>query len=172
MQNRSLPQASFAEDQWPLVLAAFPSDLDLESTARDSKALVRRRGVASAEALLRLALMYGPGGLSLRGCAAWASATEVAELSDVSLMERLIKARPWLEELVCRLLTARLEAPVSHQSGRTLRIADGTCLSHPGSTGTDWRVHALYTLGRGFTHLEVSDVRRRRKPEPRLRRGR
>ncbi len=158
MQKRSLPPASFTEDQWPTVLAAFPSDLDLDTTARESRALVRRRGVPSAEALLRLALMYGPGGLSLRGCAAWATATGVAELSDVSLMERLIKARPWLEDLVCRLLAARVDHPASGQCGRSLRIADGTCISGPGSKGTDWRLHALYTLGRGFTHLEVSDA--------------
>lgn len=158
MQKRSLPPASFTEDQWPTVLAAFPSDLDLDTTARESRALVRRRGVPSAEALLRLALMYGPGGLSLRGCAAWATATGVAELSDVSLMERLIKARPWLEDLVCRLLAARVDHPASGPCGRSLRIADGTCISGPGSKGTDWRLHALYALGCGFTHLEVSDV--------------
>jgi hypothetical protein len=31
-------------------------------------------------------------------------------------------------------------------SGRCLRIADGSCLSQPGSTGTDWRLHGVYDL--------------------------
>jgi hypothetical protein len=29
--------------------------------------------------------------------------------------------------------------------GRTLRLADGTCVSKPGSIGTDWRVTACST---------------------------
>jgi Transposase DDE domain len=42
--------------------------------------------------------------------------------------------------------------------GRTLRLADGTCVSKPGSTGTDWRVHGVFDLGRGgFSHLELTD---------------
>jgi IS4 transposase len=39
-----------------------------------------------------------------------------------------------------------------------LRLADGTCVSKPGSTGTDWRVHGVFDLGRGgFSHLELTD---------------
>jgi hypothetical protein len=39
-----------------------------------------------------------------------------------------------------------------------LRLADGTRVSKPGSTGTDWRVHGVFDLGRGgFAHLELTD---------------
>ena len=42
--------------------------------------------------------------------------------------------------------------------GRHLRIADSTSLSQLGSTGTDWRIHAVYDLAGGrFTHLELTD---------------
>ena len=42
--------------------------------------------------------------------------------------------------------------------GRTLRAGDGTCVSKPGSKGTDWRVHGVFDLGRGgFSHLELTD---------------
>src|ERR687886_756680 len=46
--------------------------------------------------LLRLALAYGPGGLSLRQAAAWAQAHGVAVLSDVALLKRLSRAAEWL----------------------------------------------------------------------------
>jgi len=40
-----------------------------------------------------------------------------------------------------------------------LRLADGTCVSKPGSTGTDWRVHGVFDLGRGgFSRLELTDA--------------
>jgi len=39
-----------------------------------------------------------------------------------------------------------------------LRLADGTCVSKPGSKGTDWRVHGVLDLGSGgFSHLELTD---------------
>ena len=39
-------------------------------------------------------------------------------------------------------------------------MADGTCISKPGSKGTDWRVHGVYDLGAGgFSNLELTDVK-------------
>jgi nucleoside-diphosphate-sugar epimerase len=44
--------------------------------------------------------------------------------------------------------------------GRTLRLADGTFVSKRGGTGTDWRIHGVFDLGRvGFSHLELTDQR-------------
>ncbi len=64
------PASSSLEAQWPDLVAAVSAAIDLEATARASGALVRRRAIRSAEMLLRLALAYGPGGLSLRTAAA------------------------------------------------------------------------------------------------------
>lgn len=74
---------------WPGLLARLRELVDLEGSARDCGALLRRRGVADAGVLLRLALVYGGTGLSLRGTAAWAAAAGVADLSDVALLHRL-----------------------------------------------------------------------------------
>jgi hypothetical protein len=63
--------------------------LDLEALALEKRALVRRRGVPDAKALLRLALARGPGGMSLRRTAAWAQLSGVADLTDASLDDRL-----------------------------------------------------------------------------------
>jgi hypothetical protein len=57
--------------------------LDLDASARSHGALVRKRGVRSAADLLHLGLLYGPGGLSLRGVASHATETGIAHLCDV-----------------------------------------------------------------------------------------
>ena len=53
------------ETQWEYLLSMLPAKVDLEASARDKGALLRRRVVRSAETLLRLALAYCCG-LSLR----------------------------------------------------------------------------------------------------------
>jgi hypothetical protein len=135
-------------DQWKSLLAKLPRGFDLEKTLRESKALVRRRGIASAEALLRLILVYSLCGLSLRATAAWAQAQGVAEVSDVALLKRLRKASPWMGQLLAAKLAERVEelesqAPLSYR----LRIVDATTASIPGSQGTDYRVHLGFDLG-------------------------
>src|SRR5215213_3791746 len=85
--------------QWPDLVAAVSAAIDLQATARSCGALVRRREIRSAEALLRLALAYGPGGLSLRAAAAWAGVSGLADLSDTAVMNRLRKAAGWLGEI-------------------------------------------------------------------------
>lgn len=135
-------------DQWKSLLAKLPRGLDLEKTLRESGALVRRRGIASAEALLRVTLVYSLCGLSLRATAAWAQAQGVAEVSDVALLKRLRKASPWMGQLLGAKLAERVEglraqAPLSYR----LRIVDATTASIPGSQGTDYRIHLGFDLG-------------------------
>jgi hypothetical protein len=48
------PASSSLDAQWPDLVAAVSAAIDLEATARTSGALVRRREIRSAEALLRL----------------------------------------------------------------------------------------------------------------------
>jgi hypothetical protein len=151
----SAPDGGFAE-----VLARLPDGLDLDELARRHGALTRRRGVSSGAALLRLALVRGPGGMSLRQAAAWAGMHGVAQLSDPALKHRLDKAAGFLSALVARLLVERAASQAVHWPGRCLRIVDSTCIAQPGSTGADWRVHAVYDLDRGgFAHFEVTDGR-------------
>jgi hypothetical protein len=136
-------------------------DFDLEEAARSTKALVRRRGVKSVRALLHLALARGPGGLSLRETAAWAHMAGVAELNDGSLNDRLHQSCDFLKAVVEAMLRARNEQAPARRPGRSVRFADGTCISKPGGkpgSATDWRIHAVYDLGiGGFSHLDVTD---------------
>ena len=150
--------ASVPTDQFIELLARLPVDLDLDSLALETKAIQRRRELVDGASLLRLALARGPGGFSLRQTAGWASLLDIAELSNPAVHYRLKQATDFLAALVERLLAAKVAGANLRWAGRTLRLADGTCVSTPGSKGTDWRVHGVFDLGRGgFSHLELTD---------------
>ena len=145
-------------ENWAGLVGRMVGGLDLDGLAAETKALVRRRGVPSAEALLRLALARGPGCLSLRDTAAWAQLAEVADLTDASLNDRLHNSCDFLAAMASAMLKEKVPGADFRWPGHVLRISDGTCGSKPGSKGTDWRVHAVYDLGAaGFSHFEVTD---------------
>src|SRR3954447_16590173 len=102
MQN----QASILTDQVPDLLKRLPVALDLDSLALPPKAIQRRRELADGESLLRLALAYGLGGLSLRQASAWASMLGLAELSNPGVKYRLDQAADFLAAVVERQLAA------------------------------------------------------------------
>src|SRR5580692_11433520 len=156
MQNTaSVPPAQFSD-----LLKRLPADLDLDALALETKAIQRKRKIAGGANLLRLALARGPGGFSLRQTAGWVSLLEIAELSNPGVHYRLKQAVAFLAALVGRLLAAKTPGANLRWPGRTLRLADGTCVSKPGSKGTDWRVHGVYDLGAGgFSNLELTDVK-------------
>jgi len=146
--------------EWPELAASVSAAIDLDATARCSGALVRRRGVRSAEGLLRLALAYGPGRLSLRSAAAWAGLVGLAALSDTALMNRLRHAAAWLGEVAGALLRRRLGLPSTPGplAGRRLRIADASTIVAPGGAPA-WRLHATYDPAAGcFSNLELTDL--------------
>jgi hypothetical protein len=154
MQNT----ASIPTDQFPDLLKRIPAGLDLDRLALETKAIQRKRKIGDGASLLRLALARGPGGFSLRQTSGWVSLLEIAELSNPGVHYRLKQAVAFLAALVGLLLAAKVPGANLRWPGRTLRLADGTCVSKPGSKGTDWRVHGVFDLGSGgFSHLELTD---------------
>ena len=73
--HASLPAGQFEE-----LLRRLPPDLDLDSLARETGAIERKRVLADGAVLLRLSLARGPGGMSLSETAAWATALGFAEM--------------------------------------------------------------------------------------------
>ena len=51
----------------------LPAGLDLDRLALETKAIQRKREVFDGASLLRIALVRGPGGISVRQTSAWAS---------------------------------------------------------------------------------------------------
>jgi hypothetical protein len=145
MQNT----ASVPPDQFSDLLKRLPAELDLDALALETKAIQRKRKIDGGANLLRLALARGPGGFSLRQTSGWVSLLEIAELSNPGVHYRLKQAVAFLAALVGRLLAAKTPGANLRWPGRTLRLADGTCVSKPASKGTDWRVHGVFDLASG-----------------------
>jgi hypothetical protein len=144
------------DDGWSAVIARLPGDLDLAATARAERAFLRARGVRSAPALLRLALIYGGTSLALRGTSAWARAAGLARLSDVALLGRLQNAAGWLGAIVAAQLSAALRPTLAGPAaaGRRVRLVDASMI------GPHWRLHAEYEPARSrFVGFELSDGR-------------
>jgi hypothetical protein len=145
---------------WASVVGKVAAVVDLEATARQYKALQRVRKIRTAEALLRLALMWGPGRQSLRTAAALAADGGIAELSDKAVEGRLRKLGDWLEHILAVLLADRLGQTQPAEAGAlALSLVDGSVICSPGA-GDDWRLHAHYDPAQGrFCDLVLTTSR-------------
>jgi Transposase DDE domain len=137
---------STSANEWPLLLTLLPADL--ETSAKEQGALRRKRGVPSAQALLRLAFAYAYTGWSLRATALWAAQAGVACLSDVALLQRLRRAADWCGHLLAQQLAQQATLRRDRLPEQcSVRLIDATTASRPGSKGTDYRVHLKFDLG-------------------------
>lgn len=147
-------KTSLSDGYWSSILARLSEVADLDATAREFGAFQRRGQVSNPEGVLRLALMYGPGRLSLRSTAAAAEGL-VGSLSDKAVEGRLRKAGDWLEHLLERLLEARMRQSPNSK----LALVDGSVIKPPGK-GPQWRLHARYDPGCArFVDLKLSTIK-------------
>jgi hypothetical protein len=143
---------------WEELIQWCPALRVMESTARSSKALVRRRGVKSASGLLRMALAHSVCDWSLCMVSGWSGVAGVGEVSGTAVRNRLRGSVVWLGLLIGEILKAR-QLRLGGYEGTHVRIRDATTVSQPGSKGTDWRVHVSMDLGLGcVAGLEVTDA--------------
>lgn len=126
-------------EDWYVLLGLFPADW--EELGRRTGAVTRLRGFDSLNNLLRTLLLHVGCGWSLRETAVQAKLAGVAEVSDVTLLNRLRQAEDWLRQLCQQLWKdngVNLEAA---RQGRPVRIVDATTVKEPGKTGGQWRIH-------------------------------
>lgn len=151
-----VPSHPLVDEEWAEAVETIP--VDLERTARESKALLRRREIKSALDLLRLVLAYSVCDWPLRLVALWANLQDIGQLSDVAVMKRIQKSKEWLETLIGVMIQARRwQLKAAHPV--RVRIVDGSSISGPGSKGTDYRLHLSLDLGsQRIDGIEVTDV--------------
>lgn len=131
---------------------------DLDLSARRFGALQRVGKLRDGAGLLRLALMYGPGGLSLRGVAAVAADVGLATLSDKAVLGRLRKMADWLEFLLGQLLLQTRREGSGATPACAMRLIDGTMIRGLGEMLTTDRGYARVsdfkaTLAAGGTFI-------------------
>src|SRR6266851_4832582 len=130
-------------DNWDVLRSFLPAGW--QTMARESGALRRARDFPDAESLLRVLLLHVGEGCSLAETAVRARHLGIT-VSPVAVFKRLRASEQWLRWLA--------------EQGRPVRIVDGTSVSEPGSTGTDYRVHyAINLTNLQCDHFELTDVK-------------
>jgi Transposase DDE domain len=137
---------------WEQLLAYLPSDL--EASAKEQGAFLRKRGVPNATTLLRLLLVYSGTALSFRQTVAWAEAQEIATLTDVSLIERMERSEKWLLHLIQQMLPEK--APILSNKPEQICLVDATTVVAPNQD--EWRLHLAYDASKeSIQQLFLSD---------------
>lgn len=126
-------------EDWQVLLGLFPAGWEQEG--RSSGAVRRLRGFTSVEALLRTLLLHVGCGWSLRETAVRAKLAGIAEVSDVTLLNRLRDAEAWLRQLCLQLWQENGVDLQPAVAGRAVRVLDATVVREPGRTGSQWRIH-------------------------------
>ena len=122
-----------------MLLGLFPAGW--EELGRSSGAVTRLRGFDSLNDLFRTLLLHVGCGWSLRETAVQAKLAGIADISDVTLLNRLRQSEEWLR-LLCQQLWK--ENGVSLEpalKGQPVRLVDATVVKEPGKTGGQWRIH-------------------------------
>jgi hypothetical protein len=127
------------DEDWQTLVTLFPSDWQF--LARNTYAVARLRGFDSVENLFRTLLLHVGCGWSLRETAVHARVAGIADVSDVTLLNRLRQSETWLRRL-CEELFKENEVRLDPVlQGRPVRVVDGTLIKEPGKTGSQWRLH-------------------------------
>lgn len=130
------------DEDWSLLLSLFPPAW--EELGRKTGAITRLRGFDSVANVLRTLLMHVGMGWSLRETAVRAKLAGIAEVSDVTLLNRLRQSENWLRELCQQLWKDNGVDLTPAIAGYPVRVVDGSIVKEPGKTGSQWRLH--YTL--------------------------
>jgi hypothetical protein len=127
------------DEDWKILLGLLPPGWEID--ARRSGAVARLRGFDSLNDVLRALLLHVGCGYSLRETAVRVKAAGVAEVSDVTLLNRLRQAESWLQHLCQGLLAESGVQWRGPQPRRRIRAVDATVIKEPGKTGSQWRLH-------------------------------
>src|SRR5260370_4452656 len=126
-------------DEWPVLRGLFHAEW--RQMGRSSGAVRRLRGFSSLDALLRVLLLHVGCGWSLRETAVKGQLAGIAEVSDVTLLNRLRDAESWLRQMCQELWKDNGVQLEPSFEGRTVRLLDATVVREPGKTGSQWRIH-------------------------------
>jgi hypothetical protein len=127
------------DENWETLIGFFPAGW--KEMARATNAVVRLRGFTDVEQILRAILLHVGRGWGLKETAVHARLAGIANVSSVTLMNRLRDAELWLRGLCEQLFRENGVCLQPAVRGRPVRVVDATTVKEPGKTGSQWRVH-------------------------------
>ena len=117
-----------------------------EAKAKETGTLRRCRGFREPGELLRVLMIHLVDGCSLRETAVRAAEGELAKVSDVALLKALRRCQEWFRWMAQGLMQRWLTQLAPGAAAGRIRVVDGSMISEPGSTGSNWRLHYSATL--------------------------
>jgi len=146
---------------WEIIRRFLP--IDLEEKAKEYKVLEKKRKFKTAENLIRVLLIHFLDSLSLRETCAKARIGNLVDISDVGLLKKIKNSKDWLnwivQETIKNFLHIETEK-IEIMNKYRIRIIDGTNISEPGSTGSDWRIHYSINLkSLSCDEVKVTDIK-------------
>lgn len=130
---------SALQEDWCVLLGLFPPNW--QELGRSTGAVTRLRGFDSVNDVLRTLLLHVGCGWSLRETAVQAKLAGIADVSDVTLLNRLRQAEEWLRQMCQQLWKDNGVILEPALKGRPVRLVDATTVKEPGKTGGQWRIH-------------------------------
>ena len=131
-----------SDDGWENILSWLPKDVD--EKMRETGAFTRSRKIKKPTDLLRIALAYPVLRKSLPDLSRWAAEQGIADMSFISIWERMQVMVDFLRWLVGDMLSSFV-VPV--ESNMALAPVDATTFSLPGSNKRDWLLHMVWIQG-------------------------
>lgn len=146
------------QEDWEILIGLFPPNW--RGLGWRSGAIARLRGFNSPEDVLRTLLLHVGCGWSLRETVVHAKLAGIAEVSDVTLMNRLRQSGPWLQQLCEQLWRENGVSLEPVLKGRSVRLLDATTVKEPGKTGSQWRIHySLRLPGVQCDHFQLTPAK-------------
>jgi len=141
---------------WDDIVKLLPEDLS--KLAIITGAVQRWRKVRDGVMLLWMCFAYSQVFSSLRMVSALSLGFDNGGLKDTSVKYRLRNAAPFLGAILAHLLSQFQQRLDDLKLPCILHIQDATCLSVPGSKGTDWRLHTVFVPSKGLASVELTDA--------------
>ena len=136
-----MEKVTHLDDNWGVLQTMFPANW--RELARETEAMVRKlRSFKDVDSVMRTLLLHIANGYSLREAVTRAKISQLADVTDVSLLKRLQCSEGWFKALSLSLLKERgMSAEKATPADIQIRIVDGTIVKEPGKTGSKWRIH-------------------------------
>jgi hypothetical protein len=130
---------SAIREDWQVLVGLLPTGW--EELGRSTGAVTRLRGFESLSDLFRTLLLHVGCGWSLRETSVQAKLAGIADVSDVTLLNRLRQSEDWLRQLCQQLWKDNGVSLEPALKGQPVRLVDATVVKEPGPTGGQWRIH-------------------------------
>jgi hypothetical protein len=141
--SQRVDEREWVQYQWPYLLRWLGGAARVDQLGYETGAFVRKREFESPSQILQLLMTWAVAERSLRETALLAAEAEMADVSNVALLRRFVKAEPWIGALLGEYL---LGEKTPAERALPIRLLDASSLNRPGTKASDLRLHLSLTL--------------------------